>query len=169
MACSVGGLNLLFVWFGAMPSCHGAGGLAAQHRFGARSSMSMLFVGGMKLLVGVVFGRTLQKFCVALPNCVLGMLLAFSGIELALAAKCDQTVRRREKLVLMGTAGAEIALKSGIAFLVGMFIAALLYLTDRSEGGGANMRKHKVEMEADVDKEDDVADGDLHTTGRGQL
>jgi hypothetical protein len=70
-----------------MPSCHGAGGLAAQHRFGARSSASMLMLGLLKLAAGLVFGRTLQSFCAALPCSVLGMLLAFSGIELALCAR----------------------------------------------------------------------------------
>jgi MFS superfamily sulfate permease-like transporter len=147
----------MFVWFGAMPSCHGAGGLAAQHRFGARSSMSMLFIGGMKLLVGVIFGRTLQEFCTALPNCVLGMLLAFTGLELALAAKCDKTVRRRDQLVLMGTAGAEIALKSGIAFLVGLFISALLYLVHRNEEDTSKKSKVETETNASFGEDDDGA------------
>ena len=34
---SVAGMNLFGCWFGAMPVCHGSGGLAAQYRFGARS------------------------------------------------------------------------------------------------------------------------------------
>lgn len=34
MAISVGLMNLLLCPFGAMPSCHGAGGLAGQHKFG---------------------------------------------------------------------------------------------------------------------------------------
>ena len=30
VACSVGAMNLVGAWFGAMPCCHGAGGLAGQ-------------------------------------------------------------------------------------------------------------------------------------------
>jgi hypothetical protein len=34
VCCSVGLMNLVFCPFGAMPNCHGAGGLAGQHKFG---------------------------------------------------------------------------------------------------------------------------------------
>lgn len=37
MASSVGLMNLVGSFFGAMPVCHGSGGLAAQYRFGART------------------------------------------------------------------------------------------------------------------------------------
>jgi hypothetical protein len=36
VSISVGLMNLVGGWFGAMPCCHGSGGLAAQHKFGAR-------------------------------------------------------------------------------------------------------------------------------------
>lgn len=36
VSIGVGAMNLVGCWFGAMPCCHGAGGLAAQHKFGAR-------------------------------------------------------------------------------------------------------------------------------------
>ena len=35
VSISVGLMNLVGCWFGAMPMCHGAGGLAGQYRFGA--------------------------------------------------------------------------------------------------------------------------------------
>jgi MFS superfamily sulfate permease-like transporter len=90
----------------------------------------MLFVGTLKLLTGLIFGATLQGFCKALPSSVLGMLLLFSGIELAIAAKLHKTTSRRDQLILITTAGAELALKSGIAFVTGFVIAALLRLAD---------------------------------------
>merc|ERR1711939_236352 len=34
-ASTIGVQNFLFCWFGAQPSCHGCGGLAAQYQFGA--------------------------------------------------------------------------------------------------------------------------------------
>src|SRR5207245_2328522 len=38
VAISVGAMNLVAAWFGGMPMCHGAGGLAGQYRFGARTN-----------------------------------------------------------------------------------------------------------------------------------
>ncbi|KAJ6406319.1 hypothetical protein OIU84_009944 [Salix udensis] len=37
VSVSVGMMNIVGCWFGAMPCCHGAGGLAGQYKFGGRS------------------------------------------------------------------------------------------------------------------------------------
>ncbi len=39
VAVSVGLMNLLACWFGGMPMCHGAGGLAGQYRFGTNQRL----------------------------------------------------------------------------------------------------------------------------------
>jgi MFS superfamily sulfate permease-like transporter len=129
VACSVGALNLGLLWFGAVPSCHGAGGLAAQHRFGARSSVSMLFLGALKLLTGLLFGSALSKLCASLPHSVLGSLLAFSGLELAMSCAGEGVRRADQRVVMLATAGAEMAFKSGVAFFVGMGITAIFHFT----------------------------------------
>ena len=54
---SVAGMNLFGIWFGAMPVCHGSGGLAAQYRFGARSGASIILLGLVKLLIGLLLER----------------------------------------------------------------------------------------------------------------
>ena len=51
VAVSVGLMNVVGAFFGTMPCCHGAGGLAAQHKFGARSGVAVLFLGTVKLYV----------------------------------------------------------------------------------------------------------------------
>jgi hypothetical protein len=71
--------------FGAMPSCHGTGGLAAQYRFGARSGTSMVLLGGSKMLFAVALGTATLSLLAVFPGSVLGVLLCFSGLELALA------------------------------------------------------------------------------------
>jgi predicted benzoate:H+ symporter BenE len=58
VALSVGLMNLLPAFFGGMPMCHGAGGLAGQVRFGARSNGSVLMLGGIKMAVALLFGYT---------------------------------------------------------------------------------------------------------------
>jgi len=59
VAISVGGMNLLGCWFGAMPVCHGSGGLAAQYKFGARYGTAPVVLGSVKLLLGLLFGSSL--------------------------------------------------------------------------------------------------------------
>jgi hypothetical protein len=66
-----------------MPVCHGAGGLAAQHRFGARSGASVIFLGLVKLLVGLFLGDTLEDLLKAYPKSLLGIMVFAAGLELA--------------------------------------------------------------------------------------
>ena len=89
-ALSVGLINLVTCWFGAMPVCHGSGGLAAQYRFGARTGGSVVLVGVLKIAVGAAFASTAVAVMAAYPASVLGVLLVFAALELARPAM-DQT------------------------------------------------------------------------------
>ncbi|KND88899.1 Molybdate transporter 1 [Tolypocladium ophioglossoides CBS 100239] len=80
---SVALMNLTGTWFGAMPVCHGAGGLAAQYRFGARSGASIIFLGFIKLFLGLVFGETLIDLLRLYPKSLLGIMVLAAGLELA--------------------------------------------------------------------------------------
>ena len=120
VAVSVGLMNLVSGWFGGMPMCHGAGGLAGQYRFGARTNGSILFLGTAKLVIAVLFGASLMNFCRVFPQSVLGVMLGFSGIELALVTR-DQN-RRADAFVMLLTAGACLAL-GNIALGFGLGLA----------------------------------------------
>jgi MFS superfamily sulfate permease-like transporter len=127
VAVSVGVMNLVAAWFGGMPMCHGAGGLAGQFRFGARTNGSVLFLGAVKMVVGVLFGASLVALSGAFPASVLGVMLGFSGVELALVTR-DQTDRASATTMLL-TAGACLALNSvGLGFVIGLGLALLLRL-----------------------------------------
>jgi hypothetical protein len=80
---SVGLANLIGCWFGAMPICHGSGGLAAQHRFGARSGASIILLGLVKLLLGLVAGETIIPLLQRFPRSLLGVMVLAAGVELA--------------------------------------------------------------------------------------
>jgi len=84
VAMSVGLLNSIFCLFGGMPNCHGAGGLAGQHRFGARNGTSVIFLGLLKITIAIFFGASALTFFEAIPNSILGVLLAIAGAELGL-------------------------------------------------------------------------------------
>ena len=83
MGLSVAAMNLTSTWFGGMPVCHGAGGLAAQYRFGARSGASVIFLGIIKMVVGLLFGETLVDLLTHYPNSLLGIMVLAAGLELA--------------------------------------------------------------------------------------
>ncbi|PHH58652.1 hypothetical protein CDD81_4956 [Ophiocordyceps australis] len=80
---SVGLMNLSGTWLGAMPVCHGAGGLAAQYRFGARSGSSIIVLGLFKLVLGLLFGDTLVGVLAKFPKSILGVMVLAAGLELA--------------------------------------------------------------------------------------
>lgn len=80
---SVALMNLTGTWFGAMPVCHGSGGLAAQYRFGARSGASVIFLGIVKIILGLFFGSTLLGLLGQYPKSILGIMVLAAGLELA--------------------------------------------------------------------------------------
>lgn len=83
MAASVGLMNLICVPFGAIPMCHGAGGLAAQYSFGARTGGSVVMLGLMKLVLGLCIGGFLLQVLQSYPYAILAPMLIFAGLELA--------------------------------------------------------------------------------------
>lgn len=63
-------MDLIGCWFGEMLVFHGAGGLAGQYWFDARSSASVVFLG-----LGILAGLVLGNFFVRILICrVLGGL-----------------------------------------------------------------------------------------------
>ncbi|KAI8819441.1 uncharacterized protein EV422DRAFT_112859 [Fimicolochytrium jonesii] len=82
VATCVGLMNILGTWFGSIPFCHGSGGLAAQHRFGARTASSIYFLGVLKIVAGGLFGASLSGLFARVPNSVLGVMLVGAGAGL---------------------------------------------------------------------------------------
>ncbi|KAJ5884837.1 hypothetical protein N7495_009347 [Penicillium taxi] len=93
---SVAGMNILGCWFGAMPVCHGSGGLAAQYRFGARSGASVIFLGVLKLIIGFLFGETLVDLLKRFPAAFLGVLVIAAGLELVSVGESLNTSGARD-------------------------------------------------------------------------
>ncbi len=124
VATSVGLMNLVCCPLGGMPMCHGAGGLAVQYRFGARSGGSVVMLGIAKMVLALLFGASLLAWLQAYPKSVLGVLLLFSGLELALVCR-DQT-SKVDFFVMILTTGACLAVNIAVGFVVGWVMAVLL-------------------------------------------
>lgn len=97
LGISVAVINLVGCWFGAMPACHGSGGLAGQYRFGARSGSSIIFLGTIKFLLGIVtFWKSgpIVTILANIPKSLLGVLVLAAGVELAKVGESINTDAR---------------------------------------------------------------------------
>ncbi len=83
LAISTGLGNILLAPFGALPMCHGAGGVAAHHRFGARTGGAPLMLGLALLALVLVPGGQGLALLAAIPAAGLGALLLLAAAELA--------------------------------------------------------------------------------------
>lgn len=127
VSVSVGAMNLVSCWFGAMPMCHGAGGLAGQYKFGARTGWSIAFLGLGKLMVGLVFGNSFVRILREYPIGILGVLLMFAGIELAMAAR-DMNSKEEAFVMLVCAAVSLTGSSAALGFGVGIVVFLLLKL-----------------------------------------
>ena len=93
---SVMGINLVACWFGAMPVCHGSGGLAAQYRFGARSGASIIFLGLVKLILGFFAENIAHWVFLNFPKTLLCILVIAAGLELVKVGESLNTEQARD-------------------------------------------------------------------------
>ena len=68
---------------GGIPLCHGAGGLAAHYKFGARTGGSNIIIGGIFLCIALFLGHHALSLMHLLPLSILGVLLVFAGGQLS--------------------------------------------------------------------------------------
>lgn len=129
VSVSVGIMNLVGCWFGAMPVCHGAGGLAGQYRFGARSGASVVFLGLGKLVLGLVFGNSFVRILGEFPIGILGVLLLFAGIELAMASR-DMNTKEESFVMLVCAAVSMTGSSAALGFGCGIVLFLLLKLRE---------------------------------------
>ena len=121
LAVSMGLANLICPLLGAMPMCHGAGGLAAHYRFGARTAGSNLMIGPLFLAVGLFFGEQAVDFLGLIPLSVLGALLVFAGAQLSLMIL--DLKERRDMFVAVAILGTALATNLSVGFIVGIVLA----------------------------------------------
>jgi SulP family sulfate permease len=106
---------------GGMPLCHGAGGLAAHYRFGARTAGSNLFIGGLFLALAVFLGVHAVAVVNLIPMAVLGVLLLFAGSQLAMTILDLQS--RKDLFVSLAMLGLTLAANLAVGFVVGIVLA----------------------------------------------
>ena len=116
--------NFLSFAVGGMPLCHGAGGLAAHYRFGARTAGSNLMIGILFLALAFFLGVHALAVVYLLPMAILGVLLIFAGAQLALTI--IDLPNRKDLFVALLMLGITLASNLAIGFLVGIAVAYAL-------------------------------------------
>ena len=129
LSIGMGFVNILSGIIGAIPLCHGAGGLAAHYRFGARTGGSNIMIGLIFLVIALVFGSIGVTLLSSIPFAIFGTLLLYAGIELALLIK--DVKEKRDLFIVLIVAGIGFTTANmGIAFIVGILIAQIIKWKD---------------------------------------
>jgi len=115
-----GVMNLISTCIGGIPMCHGAGGMAGHIRFGARTGGALVILGVMVLLTGLFLSDSVTLLFQVFPRPILGVILFFAGVELALVVK-DIKLKRQNLFVLLVTAGTAMW-NMGVAYLAGLLL-----------------------------------------------
>lgn len=115
-----GVMNLISAFIGGIPLCHGAGGMAGHIRFGARTGGALVILGGIVLLTGLFLSDSVALLLQLFPRSILGVILFFAGIELALVVR-DIKLQRQNLFILLVTAGTAMW-NMGIAYLAGLIL-----------------------------------------------
>jgi SulP family sulfate permease len=137
LALSTGVLNLMLAPLGALPMCHGSGGLIAQHRFGARGWGAPALFGVFCLVLGVGFGPQARDILLLVPLGAVGAILAVAGAELAFSRKFLQ-VKPSCRVVILMTGVICVAGNMAAGLVAGLVAEAIrgAYLRRRGETPG---------------------------------
>jgi MFS superfamily sulfate permease-like transporter len=119
LATSFGTANLLAGAISGMPVCHGAGGMTAHYKFGARTGAAPLLLGATLLVLAVGFGAGLAEVLPAFPLPILAGLLATAGVLHITLLRDLRDARDWALALLVGGLGFELnlvwALAAGLA------------------------------------------------------
>jgi sulfate permease, SulP family len=119
LATSFGTANLLAGAISGMPVCHGAGGMTAHYKFGARTGAAPLVMGGALFVLAIGFGAGLAEVLPAFPLPILAGLLATAGLLHIALLRDLRGARDWALALLVGGIGFELnllwALAAGLA------------------------------------------------------
>ncbi len=117
-------MNLAAPFASGVPVCHGSGGLAGHHRFGARTGGSVLIYGAIFLILGLFFSGVIFEVVKVFPFPILGVLLVFEGF--ALVKVVTKVKDDRVDLIIALFVGA-IVIGLPYGYVVGMVGGTVAY------------------------------------------
>ncbi len=111
-------INTVVPFFGGMPMCHGAGGLAGQYFFGARTGGAPILEGSIEILLGIFLSRSIVDLMAVFPLAIVGAMMLVVGLNLVWMARGTQGWLEWTTLAL--TAIISIATNMAVGFIAGL-------------------------------------------------
>ncbi|HDP95773.1 MAG TPA: hypothetical protein ENN40_10510 [Candidatus Aminicenantes bacterium] len=122
-------MNLVLPFFGGMPMCHGAGGLAGQYYFGARTGGANIIEGLMEVTMGLLLGGSIAGILTVFPTAIIGAMMFLVGLELT---KCAKDIRLGKDMVALAvTVTVSLISNMALGFLTGIASHYLIQLIER--------------------------------------
>ena len=123
LALNTGIMNTAVPFFGGMPMCHGAGGLAGQYYFGARTGGTNIIEGVIEISLGLVLAGSIASLFSLFPQSIIGAMLLLVGIELT---KFVRHIRLNETPILALTVVVSLLANMAIGFVVAVGVYHIL-------------------------------------------
>ena len=134
LAASIGAANAFAGGFGGLPVCHGAGGVTAHYKLGARTWLATAMAGGLLICLGLAFGTSLPGILQVLPPGALAGMLLYVAIQHGmLAARLDGA----GDLAIAATVGVVTLFAGSLA--IGFCAGVALILARRLGTGGRSL------------------------------
>jgi hypothetical protein len=124
LSINMGVMNAVLPFFGGMPLCHGAGGLAGQYYFGARTGGTNLIEGVIEIALGLLLAGSIASIFAAFPLAIVGAMMLLVGVGMARRAR-DLRLDR-ELLPVAATVAGSLFVNMAVGFAAGMGVHYLL-------------------------------------------
>ena len=114
---NMGIMNLIAPLFGGMPMCHGAGGLAGQYAFGARTGGASIMEGMMEVGLGLFLSNSIAALFRGFPEAIIGAMMMVAAAELA---RLSLQVRGRDLAFMLLTTALSVLTNMALGFAVAL-------------------------------------------------
>ena len=120
---NMGIMNVVGAFFGGMPMCHGAGGLAGQYYFGARTGGASILEGLIEVSLGLFLSKSVANLLKAFPMPLVGGMMLLVGIELG---RVVVKLRGWKLWLALVTAAVSVVTNMALGFVAGLAVAYLV-------------------------------------------
>ncbi len=117
---NMGVMNIIGSLFSGMPMCHGAGGLAGQYYFGARTGGASILEGMIEVSIGLFLSDSIKDIMVNFPMPLIAGMMLLVGIQLA---KPILKLRKMPLVLAISTGIFSYFTNIGFGFIFGLAAA----------------------------------------------
>ncbi len=128
---SLGLANLFSGFIGGIPLCHGSSGLTAHYRFGARSGMSVIYMGVIFIMFALAFGFGAGIPIKFIPFWILGLSLIYIGLRHAALMQDIRSIPREFMVAVIIGLYSLVSGNLALAFCIGIMINFAVSFTRR--------------------------------------